>query len=52
MREEIVVKKAVESFLGGFNCAEAVLMVGCEILEIKTDLVPKLATGSGAGIGR
>jgi|Deesub1362B_J571_1020462.scaffolds.fasta_scaffold01846_1 C_GCAxxG_C_C family probable redox protein len=53
MREETVVKRAVERFLlGGFNCAETVLMAGCEILGIKSDLIPKLATGFGVGMGR
>jgi C_GCAxxG_C_C family probable redox protein len=53
MREETVVKRAVERFLlDGFNCAETVLMAGCEILGIKSDLIPKLATGFGVGMGR
>jgi C_GCAxxG_C_C family probable redox protein len=37
-------------FSSGFNCAEASLLAVCKILKIKSDAVPKIATGFGGGI--
>ncbi len=36
----------------GFYCSEAVLLTFCDLLDIQSDLVPAIATGFGAGIGR
>lgn len=44
--------KAVERFLSGYNCAESVLLTGCEMLGIESEITPKIATGFGGGIGR
>ena len=38
--------------MGGHLCSEAVLMTSAEFYGIKTDVIPKIATGFGAGIGR
>ena len=32
-------------FSSGFNCAESSLLSACKALEIKSDAVPKIATG-------
>jgi C_GCAxxG_C_C family probable redox protein len=37
---------------GGFLCSESVLMAIADCLNISSDLIPKIATGFGAGIGR
>ena len=42
---------AVSYFLKGFNCAQSVLLAMCEHWEIKSDLIPKVATAFGGGIG-
>ena len=39
-------------FSSGFNCAESSLLSACKALEIKSDAVPKIATGFGAGVSR
>jgi C_GCAxxG_C_C family probable redox protein len=45
-------KKAAAYFLGGYNCAESVLLTMCEHWNGENNLVPKIATGFGGGIGR
>lgn len=45
--------KARSHFGSGYNCAESVLLaITEEILKIKHDLIPKIATGFGGGISR
>jgi len=39
-------------FSSGFNCAESALLTVCEVLELKSDIVPKIATGFGGGVSR
>ncbi|MFW9915129.1 MAG: C-GCAxxG-C-C family protein [Candidatus Thorarchaeota archaeon] len=36
----------------GFLCSEAVLLATCALLGIENDIIPQIATGFGAGIGR
>jgi C_GCAxxG_C_C family probable redox protein len=36
----------------GFLCSEAVLMAIADLLGFKSDAIPRIATGFGAGIGR
>jgi C_GCAxxG_C_C family probable redox protein len=43
---------AVEHFRQGYNCAQSVLLTMFEHWNGKNELVPKLATAFGAGIGR
>jgi len=47
-------EKAVKYFQGGYNCAQSVFLALYEHLEpnSKNELVPKIATGFGGGIGR
>ncbi|MBS7615255.1 C_GCAxxG_C_C family protein [Candidatus Bathyarchaeota archaeon] len=45
-------KKASSFFLKGFNCSQSVLLTMLEHWGIKDELVPKIATGFGGGIGR
>lgn len=45
-------KKAEEHFKEGYNCAQSVLMTMLDQWNLKNELVPKIATGFGGGIGR
>ncbi|NWG10232.1 C_GCAxxG_C_C family protein [Candidatus Bathyarchaeota archaeon] len=46
-------EKAVERFQEGYNCAQSVLLTMFQHWNIgESDLVPKIATGFGGGIGR
>lgn len=36
----------------GFLCSESVLLAVSDCLAIKSDLIPKIATGFGGGVGR
>lgn len=45
-------EKAVELFDSGFNCAEAVLLAISKEFNQKSSLIPRIATGFGAGVGR
>ncbi len=45
-------EKAATYFLGGYNCAESVLLTMCEYWNGKNSLVPKIATSFGAGVGK
>jgi C_GCAxxG_C_C family probable redox protein len=45
-------QKAAALFEKGFNCAESVSMAMSDFLGIKTDIIPKIATPFGGGIGR
>jgi C_GCAxxG_C_C family probable redox protein len=47
-----VANKAASRFLGGFNCAESVLLTLAEHQGIKSTLIPKIATPFGGGIAR
>ena len=42
--------KALSYFKNGFNCCEATLLVGCDILGVSNTLVPRIATCFGGGI--
>ena len=43
---------AVEKFLSGYNCAQAVLFSCCDILNFDKNTALKLACGFGAGMAR
>jgi len=45
-------EKAVKRFLEGYNCAQSVLLTIFEQSNGKNELVPKVATAFGGGIGR
>ncbi len=45
-------EKAVSYFNEGYNCAQSVLLAMAEHWGCKSELVPKIATGFGGGIGR
>lgn len=45
-------EKAVELFDSGFNCAESVLFALSQEFNQKSSLIPRIATGFGAGVGR
>ena len=43
---------ALEKFLSGYNCAQAVLFAFCDDLSLDKDTALRLACGFGAGMGR
>jgi C_GCAxxG_C_C family probable redox protein len=45
-------ERAAEHFKHGYNCAQSVLLTMLEHWHVKNELVPKIATGFGGGIGR
>jgi len=45
-------KKAAEHFIEGYNCAQSVLLTVFDHYNLTNELVPKIATGFGGGIGR
>jgi C_GCAxxG_C_C family probable redox protein len=45
-------EKAVKLFDSGFNCAEAVLFALSQEFNQESSLIPRIATGFGAGVGR
>lgn len=50
-REETI-NKASKYAIQGYLCSEAVLLAISDYLEIMNPIIPKIATGFGAGIGR
>lgn len=51
-QKDILCEKALKRFLNGYNCAQSVLLTMFEHWNGKNALIPKIATGFGAGIGR
>lgn len=51
MDREAVIDLAQSYATEGFLCSESVLLAISELLSIRSELVPKIATGFGAGIG-
>lgn len=51
MDKQEIVDLAVSYAAEGFLCSESVLMAISNHLDIKCQLIPKIATGFGAGIG-
>lgn len=49
---KVLAEKAVACFSEGYNCAQSVLLTMFEYWNGKSDLVPKIATCFGGGIGR
>jgi len=50
-KREKVIEFAKSHAANGFLCSESVLLAISDLLEIKDELIPKIATGFGAGIG-
>jgi len=50
--KNVLGEKAVRYFNDGYNCAQSVLLTMFEYWNGRNDLVPKVATAFGAGIGR
>ena len=45
-------QKAYQQFIPGkLTCCESILIAGCEVLGVKSDLVPDIALGLAGGIG-
>lgn len=51
-QKNVLSEKAAAYFLEGYNCAQSVLLTMFEHWNIKSELVPKIATAFGGGIGR
>jgi len=51
-KKAVLSEKAVSYFNEGYNCAQSVLLAMSEHWKCKNELVPKIATGFGGGIGR
>jgi C_GCAxxG_C_C family probable redox protein len=51
-KKDFLCEKAMKRFLNGYNCAQSVLLTTFEHWNGKNALIPKIATGFGAGIGR
>jgi C_GCAxxG_C_C family probable redox protein len=51
-RKPSLAEQAVNHFLEGYNCAQSVLLTMFQDENGKNILVPKIASGFGAGIGR
>lgn len=50
-KKEKVVEFAGSYADSGFLCSESVLLAISDLLDIEDELIPKIATGFGAGIG-
>lgn len=44
--------RAAELFLGGYNCAQAVVVAFCDVTELEPDFAAKMASSFGGGMGR
>jgi C_GCAxxG_C_C family probable redox protein len=44
--------KAAELFLGGYNCAQAVMVAFCDVTGMEEDFAAKLSSSFGGGMGR
>jgi C_GCAxxG_C_C family probable redox protein len=51
-QKSVLSEKAAKRFLEGYNCAQSVLLTMFEHWNGKNELVPKIATAFGGGIGR
>ncbi|MDH7477732.1 MAG: C-GCAxxG-C-C family protein, partial [Candidatus Bathyarchaeota archaeon] len=51
-QKNLLCEKAVKRFLYGFNCAQSVLLTMFEHWNGENELIPKIATTFGGGIGR
>jgi len=52
MAKHQISDKAASKFVGGFNCAESVLLTLAEHQGVSSPLVPRIATPFGGGIAR
>lgn len=51
-KKHVLGEKAVAYFEEGYNCAQSVLLAMFEYWKGKNELIPKIATAFGGGIGR
>ena len=51
-QNKVLGEKASSHFLKGYNCAQSVLLTMFEHWNGRNELIPKIATGFGGGIGR
>lgn len=51
-QENVLCEKAATRFLEGYNCAQSILLTMFEHWNGENELIPKIATAFGGGIGR
>ena len=51
-QKNVLCEKAATRFLEGYNCAQSVLLTMFEHWKGENELIPKIATAFGGGIGR
>jgi len=51
-QRSVLCEKAAARFLEGYNCAQSVLLTMFEYWNGENELIPKIATAFGGGIGR
>ena len=44
--------KAAELFLGGYNCAQSVMVAFCDVTGLQEDFAARMASSFGGGMGR
>ena len=44
--------KAVELFVGGYNCAQAIAVAFCDVTGLDEKMAAKMVSGFGGGMGR
>ncbi|MFX0168453.1 MAG: C-GCAxxG-C-C family protein [Candidatus Hodarchaeota archaeon] len=52
LSKDETIKLAQRSAEQGFLCSESILLALSQTLNVKSDIIPKIATGFGAGIGQ
>jgi len=50
--EKRITKEALSNMILGYTCSESIILAISKYLKIKTKIIPKIATGFSAGIGR
>jgi len=50
-QKDTLLENATSLFLGGYNCAQSVLLAMFEHWKGRSDLIPKVASGFGGGMG-
>ena len=45
-------EKALENFLNGYNCSQAVAVAFCDVTGMKAEYAARLASSFGGGVGR
>jgi len=52
MEDSLYAKKAVDFFMKGYNCSQAVFAAFCSVVKMEEEKALCLASGFGGGFGR